>query len=139
MTDKLVRHPHKMTEVRVPWQGFDVEVEPRPIKEVGEMYEDETFTPFGVVTNFDIVNKKTGKSLEKLDTPFELRVRYEESDFKKAAEKGMLLRLAYWKGGRWNLFTAKKHRFHLISEGPFVGVGVAKITDWGDPMVSWGT
>ena len=39
---------------------------------------------------------------------------------------------------QWNLFTVKKHMFHLVSQEPFSGVGVVTISSWGDPMVSWG-
>jgi hypothetical protein len=60
-------------------------------------------------------------------------------DLYEAAHTSRRLKLAYWDGKKWVVFTARAHRFELLPPTGG-GIGKAKITRWaGDPPVAWGT
>lgn len=99
------------------------------------------FQPSRVVVNIALEDEdRPGKYLEVIDPPFELRVRYTRGDLESAKKAGGELRLAFWDGSQWVVFTAEKHHFELQPSGneDGGGYGVVLLSRWGDPNVSWG-
>ena len=139
MAPKKVKYKDKQIEVTIPIQDTEVEVKILPVEMEDKMYKDKKFKPLRVVTNFEIRDKKN-KPFTKFKKPFEFKLRYTKKDFDQAAKDGRPLRMAYWKNGQWNIFTAQKHNFELLPDPnvPFTGVGVVQITDWDDPAIAWG-
>lgn len=99
------------------------------------------FQPHRVVINVAVVDEdKPDEYLQEMDPPFELRVRYTRGDLEKAQKSGGELKLAFWDGSQWVVFTQEKHRFELqpADQGEGGGFGVAYISHWGDPNIGWG-
>jgi hypothetical protein len=93
------------------------------------------FEPKDIRINFQVWEQLDGGSsqiLQKLNPPMVLRVAITDKARDWAAQSGQL-RLAFWDGSEWVLFTKRKHLFHLTPNH-----GIAVIRDWGDPAVAWG-
>lgn len=88
------------------------------------------FEPSDIRINFQVL--KDGVTLQKFSPPMVLRVAITDTARERAAETGRL-RLAFWDGSEWVLFTKRKHLFRLTPH-----FGIAVIRDWGDPAVAWG-
>jgi len=114
-----------------------------PFGELSKMPgEPGGFQPKRGVINFELFDEDAPqKGLTKLPTEFTLRVRYTNADLEDARQTGRPLTLAYWYAGKWVRFTTEKHRFTLQPDSTpgTGGYGVAYITDWGDPPISWGS
>ncbi len=99
------------------------------------------FRPGRLVINFELVDDDAPDTvLTEFDPPFELRVRYTQADLDRAAAANRPLRLAFWDGSDWVVFTPEKHGFELQpDEKPGRGgIGFARIARWSDPAVGWG-
>ena len=97
------------------------------------------FTPTRLVANIALEDENSpGVYLSQFDEPFEMRVRYTPADLKKAQEAKSELKLAFWDGKEWVVFTKKKHNFELQSDNQGGGYGVVQLSRWGDPNISWG-
>jgi len=70
--------------------------------------------------------------MQKFSPPMVLRVKITPRALEEKKIPGPL-RLAFWDGSEWELFTELKHLFRLTPKS-----GIAVIRDWGDPMVAWG-
>jgi hypothetical protein len=98
------------------------------------------FQPHRVVINVALEDEDNpGEFMEAIDMPFELSIRYTRGDLERAQREGGALRLAFWDGSQWVVFTPEKHSFELqpSAQGDG-GYGVVRISRWGDPNVSWG-
>lgn len=79
--------------------------------------------------------------LTEFDPPFEIQVRYTADDLREANTRGSELKLAFWNGSDWILFTQEKHNFelHPNADPSTGGIATAKISSWGDPPIAWVT
>lgn len=99
------------------------------------------FQPKRLVLNLGLEDEDDpSKILNEFDPPIELRVRYTKADLDRAGRAGTPLSLAYWYGNQWIRFTKEKHQFELQPNAnpESGGVGVAMISNWGDPPIAWG-
>lgn len=120
----------------VPWQGYDVEV--RKLDLPDNLPSVDYFTPTRPVINFEIYNVNfPDVPLTEFDPPLELAVSYQIADLFAAQRAGRSLKLAFWDGQIWQLFSEEKHNLKLLP--PSTGtVATLQIARWGDPSVSWG-
>jgi hypothetical protein len=118
--------------VTVPAQDSGGALEIQQITELppGMRGTPTVFEPCDIRINFQVL--KGGSPVQKFSPPMVLRVAITDQARARAADTGRL-RLAYWDGSEWVLFTKRKHLFHLTPE-----YGIAVIRDWGDPAVAWG-
>jgi hypothetical protein len=99
------------------------------------------FHPSRLVINFELEEAgKPGAVLMEFRPPLQLRVLYTQDDLDRAMKAERPLKLAFWDGEHWVLFTREKHDFELqpFPETGTGGVGFARISHWGDPAVGWG-
>jgi hypothetical protein len=104
-------------------------------------FEKDKPKPFNlieVVTSLKLVDDED-KHVSKYPQEIELRVKYTKDIKGKADGRGKKLKLAYWDGDNWICFTKKKHGFKLIEITKDEGFGIAKIKEWPDPPIAWGT
>ena len=88
------------------------------------------FEPIHPVINFQ-VDDSSGEVMYFVP-PMILRVKVPD-EWQVSPKAGLQLKLAYWNGTKWTVFTKRKHQFHL---GPEYAIAV--IRQWGDPTVAWG-
>jgi len=97
------------------------------------------FRPDRAITNLVLEDEaRPGTVLTQFDPAFELRIRYTAADVTAAG--GGQLKMAFWNGTKWVLFTAAKHQFRLEPDATPAtgGHGVAMISSWGDPPIAVG-
>jgi len=133
--------PEKGVSILVPPQENGVEVNWAERGLPRSLPDSPIFRLIRLVINFEI--EEAGKPcavLMDFKPPFELRVRYEQDDLEQARQVDGTLKLAFWDGQHWVLFTREKHGFELQPDPPpgTGGIGFARISHWGDPPVGWG-
>jgi hypothetical protein len=84
------------------------------------------------VINFHVTEDDGCTIVDRFNPPLVLRVEITETELQQI-EAGVDLKLAFWEGSRWVLFTKEKHHFQLHSD-----FALALIQHWGDPGVAWG-
>lgn len=84
------------------------------------------------VINFQVTEDDGSTVVHHFNPPLVLRVEITEAEKQQVAE-GHDLKLAFWDGSRWALFTEEKHHFQIHSHFAF-----ALIWHWGDPGLGWG-
>jgi hypothetical protein len=84
------------------------------------------------VINFHVAEDDGTTLVHRFSPPMVLRVGITQAELDLVAE-GDELKLAYWDGSRWVVFTKEEHQFELHSEW-----AIALIRHWGDPGVGWG-
>jgi hypothetical protein len=100
------------------------------------------FNPFRLVINLKVIDPAhPDKKTNTFTPPLEVRVRYTDADEQEAKRRGMPLRLGYWDGAKWQYFTLEGHAFKLKRKRykQYVGWGIVKLSEWGDPPKAWGT
>lgn len=100
------------------------------------------FKPFQLVINLKLTDTtQKGKKVLKFDPPIEVNVRYTAAHLALAKKAGGKLKLAYWDGKKWVLFTKAAHKYHLEKWDPAKGKGlcVVHLSVWGDPPIGIGT
>jgi hypothetical protein len=97
------------------------------------------FDPKRPVVNLKVVDPTTNQPVTVFIPAIVLQVRYDSGDINSAGGE-QNLRLGYWDGTSWNLFTIANNDFHLIHDqtSKFVGWGVVTIREWSDPTIGWG-
>jgi hypothetical protein len=128
--------------VRIPEQARRLRAVSLPVDPLDKMpAAPGGFQPHRVVINVALEDEDNpGEFVEVIEVPFELRVRYTRGDLERLQREGGALRLAFWDGSQWVVFTPEKHSFELqpSDQGDGGGYGVVRISHWGDPNVSWG-
>ena len=130
-------------QITVPPQDKPVLVVNLPfdsLKELPTSASDE-FEPFRPVISFEVQYSGTVELVQAFDPPIEIAVRYTSDDFANGSKEGKSLRLGFWDGSMWRLFTPEKHGFKLVPDGKEPsggGWGVVLVSNWGDPMDAWG-
>lgn len=143
MADKQVfNFDQEGVAVTVPQQDRRIKVVKLPLGQADKMVgKPGGFQSDRLVINFALEDEDNpGVYLEEFEPPFELRVRYTRGDLEKAQKAGKELRLAFWDGTQWVVFTREKHQFELqaSSQGDGGGYGIVRISHWGDPNIGWG-
>jgi hypothetical protein len=124
--------------VIIPDQGRWVEV---IIKDSmpASMPGNANFTPIRVIANIAVIDVDDPKvPLTSFNPPIELAAAYLSQDLHQAGQNNRQLKLAYWDGAQWVVFTPGAHQFVLLA--PTTGaIGKVKISEWaGDPPIAWG-
>lgn len=139
---KVFQFDQEGVKVTIPEQSRRVRAVTLPLGSLGKMAgKPGGFQPDRLVVNIALEDEdQPGVYLEEIDPPFELRVRYTRGDLEKAQKAGKELKLAFWDGTQWVVFTPEKHYFELqpSSQGDGGGYGVVRISRWGDPNIGWG-
>jgi hypothetical protein len=91
-----------------------------------------TFIPTRLVVNFEVRKADDQTLVQQFSPPMVLRVGFNEEELAAAAE-GQELKLAFWDGSRWVVFTKEKHHLELHST-----FAIALIRHWGDPTMAVG-
>ncbi|MGD2158168.1 MAG: hypothetical protein PVG14_12175 [Anaerolineales bacterium] len=95
------------------------------------------FTLIREVVNIGFFKKSRPNVYEKSITPaIKLRVKYKQADMNEAKSRGQPLKLAWWNGKDWVIFTCKKS---YSNSQNWSGHFDTEISDWGDPPIAWGT
>jgi hypothetical protein len=128
--------------ITVQGQKKKVKVKKLPVGKMDDMKPvPGGFRPTRAVINFSLVlDEDPDTEVIEFDPPFELRIRYTRGDMNHAEKEGRELSLAYWDGEEWVRFTKEKHQFELQPDDvpQRGGYGVALISRWSDPPISWG-
>ncbi len=139
---KVFQFDQEDVKVTIPEQSRRVRAVTLPLGSLGKMASKSGgFQPDRLVINIALEDEdQPGVYLEEIDLPFELRIRYTRGDLEKAQKAGKELKLAFWDGKQWVVFTREKHQFELqpSSQGDGGGYGVVRISRWGDPNIAWG-
>lgn len=127
--------------VTVPDQnGRWVKVVEKAIPPLSSMPGSAAFTPIRVLANVVVVDfYDPNVILKHFDPPIKIEVGYQTQDLFEAARVARRLKLAYWDGDQWVVFTDADNNFSLLP--PTTGaVGEVTISDWiGDPPIAWGS
>jgi hypothetical protein len=139
---KVINFDQEGVAVTVPQQDRRIKAVKLPLGQLSKMVgKPGGFQPDRLVINIALEDEdQPGVYLEEIDPPFELSVRYTRGDLEKAQKAGKDLKLAFWDGTQWVVFTPEKHYFELLpsSQGDGGGHGVVRISRWGDPNTAWG-
>jgi hypothetical protein len=90
------------------------------------------FGPDRVVISFQVEEEGNGCPVDGFSPPMVLMVEFAEQDL-DLVKQGHELKLAFWDGSRWVVFTKEKHQLEMHSR-----FAIALIRHWGDPTVGAG-
>jgi hypothetical protein len=125
--------------VTVPDQGKWVSVVEKDMPPLSSMPGNANFTPIRLIVNLAVVDYNNLNSvITSFDPPIELEVHYTDQDVSQAVLDGGELKLAYWDGSTWVVFTKAVNQYNLVPQ-PTGGVAQLQISSWaGDPPMAWG-
>lgn len=128
--------------VTIPEQRKKLKVVKRPLGKLEDMKSKPGgFKPWRLVFNFEIEDEENpGTFVSEFDTPLELRVRYTHGDIEKADKASKPLRLGYWDGSDWVVFSEQKHKFEVLPDADAKSGGelVVQLSRWADPPIGIG-
>ncbi len=125
--------------VTIPDQGKWVRVVDKAMPPLSTMPGNENFTPIRLLVNLAVVDYDNENTvLTAFNPPIEFDVNYTSQDLWESARIARSLKLAYWDGNSWVVFTESTNQYTLLP--PATGtVANVKISTWvGDPPMSWG-
>lgn len=145
--------PEAFTTVVIPWQGRSAIAVRAPSVPLEQMKgEGNDFTPSQLVINVEIVDANDQHTvLTDFDPPLELEFKFPPSQIEKARQLAAQQKLAsssaddlanvikvgFWNGARWVLFTKAKHNFRVQGNDTNGYVGKVDLKKWGDPPIAW--
>jgi hypothetical protein len=145
--------PDAFTTIVMPWQGRAVRAVRVPSVPLDQMKgEGNDFTPAELVINLEVVDAKDEHVvLTDFDPPLELEFKFPPSLIKNARELAArqkinittgndfadVIKVGFWDGKRWILFTKAKHNFRVQGNDTNGYVGKVDLRKWGDPPVAW--
>ncbi len=137
ITGKAFNFDQEGVTVTVPDTGKRIRAVKLPLDRLESMpAKPGGFTPTRLVANIALEDESNpGAYLSQLDKPFEMRFRYTSDDVKQTKTG---LKLAFWDGNEWVVFTKDKHSFELQPDSQGGGYGVVQLSRWGDPNIAWG-
>ncbi|NTV83746.1 MAG: hypothetical protein HGA23_05525, partial [Bacteroidales bacterium] len=105
---------------------------------LSEIPGSQGFTPVRLIVNFaviEIVGGKPGAPVTSFDPPIEIDVAYVTLELYEAVRTARPLKLGYWDGNQWVVFTSANHQYEFLS--PVDGaVGRVTISNWvGDQLM----
>lgn len=85
--------------------------------------------------------KNPDEYLNEVNPPVEISVAYKQSDLDHVGNDKNKLKLVWLKGIEWKPFTREEGDFKFEDYPTILwaGWGSAKIKEWGDPPIAWGT
>jgi len=100
--------------------------------------EKGKFRKIRTIANIAVIYE--GKTLKKFDPPIELRVVYNYGDLVKVKHNIRDLKLAYWDGEKYVVFTEVDNDYLIHKPTSTTGLlAECKIHKWaGDPPIIWG-
>jgi hypothetical protein len=145
--------PDAFTTVVIPWQGRSVMAVRVPSVPLDQMKgEGNDFTPAELVINVEVVDANNAHTvLTDFDPPLEIEFKFPTSLIKNARELATrqkmnidsvddfasVIKVGFWNGLRWVLFTKEKHNFRIQGNDTTGYVGKVNLTKWGDPPIAW--
>lgn len=90
------------------------------------------FEPTRRVINFEVRESDGEALVQKFSPPMVLQVGIGEDELGLVAA-GYELKLAYWDGSRWVVFTKEEHQLEFHSD-----FAIVLVRHWGDATVGWG-
>lgn len=125
--------------VTIPPQPVPVTVIEKPLPPLSSMPGNPEFTPIRLVANIAVEIAEDHKIVTSFNPPIEIDAAYLAPELFEAVRLTKPLKLAYWDGRAWVVFTQAAHQYELLS--PVDGaVGKVIIAEWaGDPPIAWGT
>ncbi len=145
--------PEVFTTVVIPWQGRQAVAIRAPSVTLDQMRgENNDFTPAELVANIEIVDANDQHTvLTDFDPPVELEFKFPptliENARKLAASRELkaskaedflaVIKVGFWDGTRWVLFTPEKHNFRIQGSDTYGYVGKVDLKKWGDPPIAW--
>ena len=128
--------------VIVPDQPKKMRAAKRPLGKLEEMKSKTgVFKPWRLVFNFEMEDEDNpGTFVSEFETPLELRIHYTHGDLQQAEKAKKPLRLGYWDGSDWVVFSEEKHLFKQVAdrEANSGGELVVQLTRWSDPPIGIG-
>ena len=145
--------PEAFTTVVIPWQGRSVIAVRVPSVPLDQLKgEGNDFTPAELVINVEVVDAKDEHTvLTDFDPPLEIEFKFPASLIKNARELAArqqininsaddlagVIKVGFWNGARWVLFTNEKHNFRIQGNDTTGYVGKVNLRKWGDPPIAW--
>jgi len=128
--------------VIVPDQPKKMRAAKRPLGKLEEMKSKTgVFKPWRLVFNFEMEDEENpGEYVSEFDEPIELRIRYTRGDIEKAEKASKQLRIGYWDGSDWVVFSEEKHRLMQVADSDAQSGGelVVQLSSWSDPPIGIG-
>lgn len=128
--------------LNVPEQRIKLRPVKRPKGDLKDMKSRSGgFKPWRLVINFEMEDEENpGSYISEFEKPLVLRVRYTRGDIEKAAKDGKPLRIGFWDGSDWVVFTEEKHNFirEPDTDGKSGGEMVVYLSKWADPPIGIG-
>ncbi len=116
-------------------QGVDAELTPEAVHPAIRMGTSSEFRLGRYVMNLELVKPDASD----IKPPAQIWIALTAEDLARAQTIDKL-KLAYWNGGQWIVFTDVKHHFRIVepeTEGGY-GYAVAELSRWGDPPLAVG-
>jgi hypothetical protein len=145
--------PEAFTTVVIPWQGRPAMAVRAPSVPLDQMKgEGNDFTPAELVINVEVVDaNKEHIVLTDFDPPLELEFKFPPSLIKNARDLAArqqasiasaddlvsVIKMGFWNGARWVLFTKEKHNYRIQGNDNTGYVGKVNLKKWGDPPIGW--
>jgi hypothetical protein len=145
--------PEAFTTVVIPWQGRSAMAVRVPSVPLDQMKgKDNDFTPAELVINVEVVDANDAHIvLTDFDPPLEIELKFPASLIKNARELAArqkisidsaddfvaVIKVGFWNGLRWVLFTKEKHNFRIQGNDTTGYVGKVDLRKWGDPPIAW--
>lgn len=100
--DKGVRITvHKPPENKYVAQNVKIRVNPTPIPIEAFKSDDNIFTPYRIIIDFDLFDSKKEKDVSTFDAYISIRVAYTQDDLDTAEAENKTLSIAWWDGTNW--------------------------------------
>jgi hypothetical protein len=145
--------PEVFTTVVIPWQGRPAIAVRAPTVPLDQMKgEGNEFTPAELVANIEVVDANDEhKVLTDFDPPLEFEFKFPPSLIKNARalatrqqiaassaeDLASVIKVGFWNGARWVLFTKEKHNYRIQGNDNTGYVGKVNLKKWGDPPIAW--
>lgn len=145
--------PEAFTTVVIPWQGRPAIAIRAPSVPLDQMKgEGNDFTPAELVINVEVVDANNEHMvLTDFDPPLELEFKFPPSLIQHAREMAgrqqttiasaddlvQVIKVGFWNGARWVLFTPEKHNYRIQGNDNTGYVGKVNLKKWGDPPIAW--
>ncbi len=142
MNNKRFDFTDEGAAVIVPGQGKKLRVAKRPLGNLEDMKSKSgKFNPWRLVFNFEMEDEDNpGTFIHEFESPIELRIRYTRGDLQKAEKAGKQLRIGFWDGSDWVVFSEDKHLLKQVEDSDSQSGGelVVQLSSWSDPPIGIG-
>lgn len=116
-------------------QGVDADLAPESVHPAIRIGTSSEFRLGRYVMNLELAKPDASD----IKPPAQIWIALTQEDLARAQSSDKL-KMAYWNGGQWVVFSDTKHHFHTVepeTEGGY-GYAVAELSRWGDPPLAIG-